>query len=214
MRNRRAKQPGKNASGRNRMSGGVFRHRYPWRQSYEMARIEHQLSNTITLLCYKHNMMLFSSDPRRLGPWSILFGPEGLHLGTQAMDEMLDVKRQRHAVLNRNVGIEFGRFDDSQLLNAWEPAIGDGELIDDGDTKTGLDQCADGSAEPCADGDIVAQFLAGEDFGHDAAIGVSRINADQRIPDHFRCGYLLATRKFVAFGDDAKQLARRKRKEV
>src|SRR5258706_7558493 len=150
----------------------------------------------------------------RWRPRFVLFEPEGLHFRTQAMDEMLDVKRQRRAALHRDVSIEFGTVDDAQQFNAGETAMGNGELIDDGDTKPGLDQDADRSAEPGANGDIVVELLAGKDFGHDATIGVSRINPYQRIADDFRCGYLLATRKFMAFGDDAKQLARRKGQEV
>jgi hypothetical protein len=103
------------------------------------ATIDHQRSNTITLLSDKHNIMLFFADTWHLRPRSISFEREGLHFRTQALDEMLDVKRQRRAALHRDVSIEFGRFDDSQLFNAGETAVGNGELIDDGDTKPGLD---------------------------------------------------------------------------
>src|SRR5712672_631002 len=90
------------------------------------------------------------------------------------MDEMLDVKRQRRAALHRDVSIEFGRFDDAQQFNAGETAMGNGELIDDGDTKPGLDQCADRGAEPGANGDIVVELLAGKDFVYVATIRLTR----------------------------------------
>ena len=36
----------------------------------------------------------------------------------------------------------------------------DGELVDDGDAEPGLDQRADGGAEPRPDRDVVGQFIA------------------------------------------------------
>lgn len=92
--------------------------------------------------------------------------------------------------------------------------MGNGELIDDGDTQSCLDQRADRRAEPRTDGDIVVELLTRKDSGHDAPIGISRVNADQRIADDFRRGNLLASSKFMPDRDDAEQLARRKRQEV
>src|SRR6476660_6671803 len=99
------------------------------------------------------------------------------------MDEMLDVKRQRRTTFHRDVSIEFRGFDDPKQFDTREAAMGDGELIDDGDTEPCLDQRADRRAEPRTDSYIVLEFLAGKDLGHDAPIGIGRINANQRITD-------------------------------
>ncbi len=92
--------------------------------------------------------------------------------------------------------------------------MGDGELIDHRDPEPGLDQRADRGAKPRPDRDVVAEFIAGEDFGHDAAIGVVGIDADQGIADDFRRRDLLAAGQLVAIGDDAEQFTRGQRQEV
>src|SRR5882757_433064 len=138
----------------------------------------------------------------------------GLHFQPQTMDEMLDVKRLRRTALHRNVSFEFGGFDDWYQFEAGKAAMGNSELVHDGDTQSRLYQRADGRAKPRTDGDVVFEFLAGKNFGHDAPVGISWVNADQRIADDFRRGNLLAACKWVTERDDAEQLARRKGQEV
>src|SRR3979411_1708054 len=110
-------------------------------------------------------MMLFFTCPRRCRPQPVTLGSEGLHFGAQTRDEMLDVKRQWRAALHCNVSIEFGGLDDSEELDTRVATMGDGELIDDSDTKAGLDQCAHCGTESRPDGDIVTELLAGKKFG-------------------------------------------------
>src|SRR6185436_3715251 len=161
-----------------------------------------------------HNIRLFFRNPQGCLLWTISIDPAGLHFQTQAIDEMFGVKRQRRAALYRDVSIEFGGFDDPKLFDTGEAAMGDGELIDHGNTEPRLDQRADRRAEPRTDGYVVLEFLAGKDLGHDAPIGIGRINANQRITDDFRRRDLLAARKLMPDRHDAEQLARRKRQEV
>ena len=87
-----------------------------------------------------------------------------------------------------------------QQFDAGIAAMGHGELVDHGDAEPGLDQRADRGAEPRPDGDVVVEFVAGEDLGHDPAIGIVGIDADQRIADDFGGRDLLAAGEFVALG--------------
>ena len=127
---------------------------------------------------------------------------------------MLDVKRQRRTALHGDVGIEFGRLDDTQQFDAGIATMRDGELIDHRDAEPRLDQRADRGAEPRPDRDVVAEFVAGKDLGHDPAVGIGGVDADQRIADHFRSRNLLAPGEFVSKRHDAKQFARCQRQEV
>src|SRR6185312_12734935 len=79
---------------------------------------------TITHLSGKHNIMLISSRRSRRA-----------HLRAQAFDEIFDMLRQRGAALHRDEGIEGRRLDDAQELDARHAAMGDGELVDDGDAE-------------------------------------------------------------------------------
>src|SRR5215475_8277201 len=92
--------------------------------------------------------------------------------------------------------------------------MGKCELIDDSNTKPRLDERADGCAEPCTDGDIVVELLAGKDSRHDPPVGICRVNAYQRVADDIRRGNLLAACKLMPHRHDAEQLPRRKRQEV
>src|SRR6478609_5707362 len=118
--------------------------------------------NTITHLWGKPNIMLFSSPPRRGG----LAGDAGrlhrTHLGAQGLDEILDVKRQRRAALHRDIGVEPRRLGDLQELDAGIAAMGDRELVDDGDAESRLHQRADRRAEARANGDVVGEPVARE----------------------------------------------------
>src|SRR5450631_283402 len=130
------------------------------------------------------------------------------------MDEMFDVKRLRRATFHRNVSFEFGGFDDWYQFEAGKAVVRNSELVHDGDTKSRLYQRANGRAEPRTDGDVVIELLAAKDFGHDAPVRISWVNADQRITDDFRRRNLLAAGKWVTDRNDADQFARRKRQEV
>ena len=94
------------------------------------------------------NIMLFFRKPQSRLRWTISTKPAGLHLQTQATDEMFGVKRKRRAPLYRDVSIELGGFDDSKQFDTRKAAMGDGELIDDGDAEPRLDQRADRGTEP------------------------------------------------------------------
>src|SRR5947207_14732395 len=71
--------------------------------------------NTITHLFHKHNLMLFSRFAlfyarggfRRAFPARL----DRAHFRAQALDEMLDMQRQRRAALHRDVGVELCRLD-------------------------------------------------------------------------------------------------------
>jgi hypothetical protein len=76
------------------------------------AKIDQRLCNTITTLCTKRNIMLFSWNARRRLLRRISCWAAGLHFRTQASDEMLDVKRQRRTTFHRDVSIELGRLND------------------------------------------------------------------------------------------------------
>src|ERR1700676_283061 len=162
----------------------------------------------------KHNILLFLGDAQGSLGRPVSTETAGLHFQTKAMDEMFDVKRQRRATLHRDVSLEFGRFGYTYQFETWKAAMGNRELIDDGDTEPGLDQRAHRGAEPRADGDIVVELLAGKDFGHDAPVGIRWVDADQRIADDFRRRNLLAACKWMPDRNDAEQLARRQRHEV
>lgn len=160
------------------------------------------------------NTLLFPRDPQGSLRKPIPTEPTCLHFQAQAMDKMFNVERQRRVTLDRDVGIQSGRLHDPYHFDTGEGAVSECELIDDSDTKSGLDERADCRAEPCADGDIVVELLAGKDFSHHPPIGICRVNANQWAADDFRRGKFLATRKLMPNRHNAKQLPRRERQEV
>src|SRR3954449_11509892 len=118
------------------------------------------------LLCCETNITScsFPGRPRRRLPGRASRKSAGAHLRAQALDVVLDVKRQWRATLHRDPGIEFGRLGNAQQFDAGIAAMGDGELIDHGDAESGLDQRADRGAEPRPYRDVVAEFLARENL--------------------------------------------------
>src|SRR5216683_8266892 len=123
---------------------------------------------------------------------AISTGSDRLHLRTQAIDEELRMERQWRTPLDRDERVEERRLDDAQQLDARHAAMCHGELIDDGDPKPGLDQRADRSAEARLDGDVIGELMAGKDTRHDAAVGIVRVDADQRMTGHLGGGDLVA----------------------
>src|SRR5262245_33656592 len=108
--------------------------------------------NTITHLCAKLNLMLFSYPPPQPA--------HGLHLRAQSLDEMRGIGRKRGAALDGDKGIEARRLLDLQQPDAGNAAMRDRELVDDSDPKPCLHQRTDRVAETGADGDVVGQLVA------------------------------------------------------
>src|SRR5580704_18687952 len=101
--------------------------------------------NTITHLCAKLNLMLFSrgASPRLA---------DSLHLRTQGLDEMRGIGRERRAALDGDIGVEARRLGNLQEPNAGNAAMRHRELVDNSDPESCLHQRADGVAEAGADG--------------------------------------------------------------
>src|SRR5258708_2273428 len=151
----------------------------------------------------KDNSLLFLGASKGRLRRPISTEPAGLHFQPQAIDEMFDVKRLRRAALHSNVSFEFGWFNDWYQFEAGKTAVGNSNVGRDGNTEPRLYQRADGRAEPRTDGDVVVELLPPKDLGHDASVGISWVNADQRIADDFRRRNLLAACKWVTDRDDA-----------
>src|SRR5216684_7749399 len=123
--------------GHNRLSHGSKRRRlYPagW-QTIAFPRL-----NSITHICRKHNTMLFFWDARHRRRGAVSAWVNRTHFRPQALDEMFDVQRERRAAFDRDVGVEASGLGDPKQLNAGIAAMRDGELIDDRNSKTCLDQ--------------------------------------------------------------------------
>src|SRR5450631_4952226 len=103
--------------------------------------------------------MLFFPNPRRRRRRTISAGFNGAHFGTQALDEMFDVERERGAAFHRNVSVESRGLGNPKQVDAGIAAMRDGELIDNCYSKTCLDQRTDGCSETRSDGDVVGQFI-------------------------------------------------------
>src|SRR5216684_5390164 len=148
--------------------------------------------------------MLFFSNARHRRPGSISAGFNRTHFRPQALDEMFDVERERRAAFHRDVSVESSGLGNSKEINAGIAAMSDGELIDDRDSKTCLDQRTDGCSETRPDGDVVGQFIAREYLGHDAPIGIVGVDSDEWVADHFSGGDLFPSREFMSLRHDAK----------
>ena len=99
--------------------------------------------------------MLFSWDARHRCPGAVSAWVNRTHFRPQALNEMFDVQRQRRAAFHRDVRVESRRLGDPKQVDAGITPMRDGELIDDRNSKTCLDQGTDGSAETRSDGDVV-----------------------------------------------------------
>src|SRR5215475_10118233 len=78
--------------------------------------------NTITHLCAKLNLMLFSYPPSRLA--------DRFHFLAQRLDEMRGIGRERRATLDRDIGIEARRLLDLQQPVVVYAAVRHRELVD------------------------------------------------------------------------------------
>src|SRR6202163_3112952 len=106
--------------------------------------------------------MLFFPNPRHRRPGTISAGFNRTHFRPQALDEMFDVERERRAAFHRDVSVESRGLGNPKQIDAGIAAMRDGELIDDCNSKTCLDQRADGCSETRSDGDVVGQLIARE----------------------------------------------------
>src|SRR5215467_4754268 len=95
--------------------------------------------NTITHLCTKLNLMLFSRPSPLL--------TDGLHLVAKGLDEMRGIRRKRRASLDGDIGVEARRFGNLKKPDAGNAAMRHRELVDDGDAESRLHQRTDRVAE-------------------------------------------------------------------
>ena len=134
-------------------------------------------------------------------------GMERFHLLPEQRDEVLTVARQDGVATERDIGLELRRFDDRQGDDVRPGAGGQGELVDHRDAEPTSDQGAHHGAEARLDRDLVGEAEAREDAGHDAAVGIVGIDADQRMAHDVGSRDAALARQRMGLGHDAEQPA-------